>query len=244
MIRKIENLLNWIYPPKCILCGELLPLQKPERDLCINCIADFPWMKPPVCKRCGKSIESNQAYCISCQKKISYFDRGFCVFHYGVVKRAIAELKYQGYKQNADILGCIMAEYMKRFFTEYIDKIDFMIPVPMFAKKQKARGFNQAELLAKAIHQQIDIPILQNICIRIRNTIPQNGLSPAQRIENLKEAFALTQPEAVNRKRILLIDDIFTTGTTINQCAITLKRAGADTVYFLALASAGDSYDI
>lgn len=235
-MKLVETMLDWIYPPKCILCEDLLPLNRPERDLCVNCLVDMPWIVPPVCSKCGKPIDVSVKVCSSCQGKRLQYEGGSVVFPYHTVRRAIAHFKFQEYKRDAIPLGSIMTKHITTYHNEMLHDIDVMLPVPMYLKKQRKRGFNQAELLAKEMEKGIQIPVLSGVLTRERDTIAQNGLDAKERRENVKDAFLIKDASLIEGKNILLIDDIFTTGATINQCAKACKEAGAEKVYFYALA--------
>ena len=131
-----------------------------------------------------------------------------------------------------------MGDYLLTYYQEWKEEIELMIPVPMYEKKQKIRGFNESELLAEVLAERIQKQCSKNNLKRIRNTTPQNALNAEQRKQNIKGAFTLENKQEVNGKTILLIDDIFTTGTTINECAKVLYHNGAKKVLFFALSVA------
>ncbi len=233
--RIAETLLDWLYPPRCILCSSLLPLQETERFLCEHCRRNRTWLEKPVCQKCGRKLEDGETLCHRCKKENFVFEKGFAVFSYGQVKPVIAHFKFKEFKKDGIPLSGIMADYLETFYPEVIKETELLMPVPMHEKKKKRRGFNQAELLGEGVAKRTGLSCSNHNLRRIRETIPQSSLSQAQRKENLKGAFALAFPEEIIGKTVLLIDDIFTTGTTINECAKVLYKGGAKRVMFFGL---------
>lgn len=236
LLKKIlYELSDWVYPQKCVICSDILPLQQKEQ-ICKNCKETIPWILPPVCQKCGRPLEGEYSLCERCQQESFAFERGFAVFPYDKVRSSIAHFKFKGIKGDGIALGNIMAQYLLQYHAEIVKEIDFIFPIPMFLKKKKARGFNQAEVLAKQLEKQINIPCVIDNLVRIKNTIPQNQLGAEQRKANIKDAFEIRDKKAIEDKTILLIDDIFTTGNTINECTKELMKWGAYKVFFYALA--------
>lgn len=233
--RIVERILDWFYPPKCILCETLLPLEKKERFLCEHCKQHRGWLEKPVCQKCGGKIGGGEILCQRCKEEDFIFEKGIAVFSYQQVKPVIAHFKFKEFKRDAIPLSMLMTEYLETFYPEIIKEADLLIPVPMHEKKKRQRGFNQAELLGEGLGKRIGIPCLLNNLRRIRETTPQSKLSSLQRKENLKGAFDLLLPDEIRGKTVLLIDDIFTTGTTVNECAKVLYQGGAKKVIFFGL---------
>ncbi|GJL53538.1 MAG: hypothetical protein NPIRA02_06700 [Nitrospirales bacterium] len=140
-------------------------------------------------------------------------------------------MKYYGKISLADPLTRLMINTLKA-----IPPIDLIMPVPLHATRLRTREYNQALLLAHRLSAHIDIPLNYRTLIRTRETTPQTGLSRHDRLKNLRRCFAVTSPQAITEKNILLIDDVFTTGTTVNECAKTLRKAGSGNVYVVTLA--------
>ena len=226
----LDMLLQWFYPPRCVLCGKLIKIGE-KNGICIDCENTISWKEGTVCQKCGCNLYTNETYCERCQKANFVFERGIAVFSYSDVREAIAHFKFRYWKRDAAPLGKIMADYLLTYYPELAEQTELLIPVPMHQKKQKIRGFNQSELLTKVIAERIGKEYT-NTLKRIRATVPQSQLNAEQRKQNLQGAFAVENTEKVKGKTILLIDDIFTTGTTINECAKMLYDSGAKKVLF------------
>lgn len=183
---------------------------------------------------CGKPIEKEvQEYCKDCQEHSWDYEQGRSIWvHRAPVSQAIYKFKYQ----NKRHYGKVFAEEMAKCYGKQIHRwgIEEIIPVPLHRKRQRKRGYNQAGILAEELGELLNIPVNQNAVYRIRNTLPQKVLDDAQRIKNLSGAFAVLQSQKI-QSRVLVVDDIYTTGNTIQQVAKILKRAGAEKVYFLTI---------
>lgn len=233
-MRLFYMFLQWFYPPRCILCGKIMKIGD-ESILCEHCQNTIHWKEGNVCQKCGCSVYTSEKYCNRCQKANFVFEKGIAVFSYQTIRQTIFHFKFRYFKRDAIPLGKIMGDYLLTYYPEWKEKVELIIPVPMFEKKQKIRGFNQSELLAEVLAEKIHKQCSKNNLKRIRNTTPQNTLNAEQRKQNLKEAFALENNQEIDGKTILLIDDIFTTGTTVNECAKILYHNGAKKVLFFAL---------
>ena len=144
--------------------------------------------------------------------------------------------KYRGGKGFGEGLGRLAAEYLRRAHTELLSEVDVMIPVPLHSKKERRRGFNQTILLCRAVSAETALPLCERGLLRRKDTTPQSRLSPAERKENLRGVFVVNANVA--GKRVLLVDDIFTSGATCGECARALYRAGAESVRVFCLAAA------
>lgn len=234
-MRFLDMVLQWFYPPRCILCGKVMKIGQQD-ILCHQCQNTVQWKEGAVCQKCGKSIYTDEKCCERCQKANFVFEKGIAVFSYSDVKDAIAHFKFHYWKRDAVPLAKLMGDYLLTHYPELAEQTELLIPVPMYKKKQKIRGFNQSELLAKEISERIGKPCSVNNLRRIRNTQPQSLLNAEQRKQNIKGAFAVENTEEIKGKTVLLIDDIFTTGTTVNECSKVLYESGADRVLFFSLA--------
>ncbi|MBR5228588.1 MAG: ComF family protein [Firmicutes bacterium] len=220
-------------------CGK--PLKRGSLySLCESCVSDVKWANGRFCRYCGKILEDwyPDDVCGECKNNERAFDSGITCFQYTDMERLlIKEFKYHG------------KSYMARNFAEMLqDKIhalydtvpfDMVIPVPMFAAKEKKRGYNQAALLAGYTAERLDISFRGDVLLRVKNTAPMNRLGISDREKNLKDAFRLRYgtEQLVCGRHILLVDDIYTTGATAQQCSKILKQAGASKVTVLSLAS-------
>ncbi len=233
------NILNALFPIACPLCGEIL--QKESERVCAGCKEKISYVTEPCCIRCGKPLEGDrQEYCLDCGRKRASgipdpVCQGTALWVYtDQMKRAMADFKYKGCYSDA----AFYAEELVRFRGSKIRSWhpDFMIPVPLHRRKRWFRGYNQVSCVAEKLGIQMGIPVLPAILERKRYTRPQAGFDDAGRRNNVKDAFRLSQTgKSLRGKRILLLDDIYTTGATIESCARTLIEAGVEKVYFACL---------
>lgn len=231
----MKTLLDLFFPPRCAVCGEVLALEEREGFLCSHCAADIPYVPQGICPHCGG--ENDRAgFCDSCVKQYA-FESVCAAFPYEKIRKAIHLFKYDGDKTIGHGLGELMVEYLLKYHEELLGKTDVMVSVPLYPKKEKSRGFNQAEILCERISGKTGLIFQKKVLERKRETIAQSELNPEERKRNLKDAFGVTAD--VMGKRVLLVDDIFTTGTTCNECAKELYRAGAAEVMVFALSAAG-----
>lgn len=192
-------------------------------------------IKEPKCKCCGKAISQwEMEYCCDCTKKRHQFIRGFSLWNYNEeMKRSIANFKYNHRKEYGEFYG---KEFAKRFGVQIRElELDALVPVPVHWTRYIQRGYNQAQVLAEQISKELNIPVVEDLLIRKKKTIAQKQLNSRQRIENLEKAFAVSkkwEKQEKKLKKILIIDDIYTTGSTIDACAKILKQMGIMEVYF------------
>lgn len=235
-MRFLDMALQWFYPPRCVLCGKLLKIGQ-ENGICNECQSMTLWKEGAVCQKCGCNIYDNEEYCERCKKADFVFEKGIAVFSYNEAKRAIAHFKFHYWKRDALPLGKIMGDYLLTYYPEWKEEAELFVPVPMYNKKQQKRGFNQSELLAEVIAKRIGKSCSTTLK-RIRSTTPQSLLDTEQRRKNIIGAFAVENPEEIQDKVIILIDDVFTTGVTVNECAKVLYQNGAKKVMFFGLSVA------
>lgn len=228
-----------VFPPDiyCISCGSPIPTGR-LYSLCGHCVDTIHWANGKLCAACGRALEDwyPDRYCSECIGTQRRFDEGITCFQYQEQEREIIRsLKYHGKSFLARPLSEIMADRLQALPGAW----DLVIPVPMYWKKEKQRGYNQADLLARFTAQRLGIPYSRQLLVRTRSTAPMNRLSARERRHNLDGAFAVTQKgrEQIRGRRILLADDIFTTGTTADRCAEVLKEAGCSQVTLLSLAA-------
>lgn len=175
----------------------------------------------------------NQEYCADCRGKDSYITQGRALWiHREPVPGAIYRFKYHNKRRYGSLFAREMAECCGGWIKE--QGIEVIVPVPLHPSKKRKRGFNQAEILAKGLAEATGIPVRTDILFRIKKTKPQKKLGPRERKENLKGAFAVSALWKADRN-VLLIDDIYTTGSTAERCACMLKKAGAENVWFLTI---------
>lgn len=235
------NIMSMLFPDKCIVCGTVLTGGR--RGVCVPCKKKLPEVRQPVCLHCGKPIASiRQEYCLDCRGKKSNLTAGVALWEYrGCMKQVMSAFKYGGCEEDASFFA---EEMLARYKQKILDwSAEVMIPVPLYRRKLWFRGYNQAESLACAIGERLQIPVRADILKRNRRTEPQKGLDPKSRLANLTGAFsAVKDAENTLRgcRRALLVDDIYTTGATLEACAGVLKNIGINEVYFVCLCTGSD----
>ncbi|MFC2058995.1 ComF family protein [Chloroflexota bacterium] len=218
-------LLDLLFPLHCLGCGAEGSL------LCSSCSQALPRVGMPYCQHCGVSIEQGDL-CTLCGSSPPAIDgmRSLFVFE-GTIREAIHHFKYKRLKALAVPLGELLAEYIYSYPLD----MDLLMAVPLHPKRLRERGFNQAALLAQELGKLSSIPVADNLLLRLRDTAPQaRALSSDQRSSNVQTAFGCRQ--RIDGVRVLLIDDVCTTGATLDACAVALKDAGACFVWGLTLA--------
>lgn len=228
----LENILDILYPRRCPICQEVV--KKRGEMICPSCRKEIAPIQEPVCKKCGKPImDAAEEYCCDCGKMGHLYTRGLAVLPYtGKVRKSLHQIKFHNKKEYLDFYGPYMAEVLGKRILAW--DAQALIPVPLHHSKRRKRGFNQAEILAVEVGRALGIPVRTDVVQRIRNTRPQKDLSLRERQNNLKGAFKIIQYD-VKLKKIILVDDIYTTGSTIDGIAGKLLEQGAEEVYFIAL---------
>lgn len=218
--------LDFLFPPHCINCG------KGGTFLCRKCQAALVYLKPPLCAKCSKPIYTGTV-CSKCLSQTWDID-GICsVFKYGgVIRQAIIQLKYENMKVLADPLSHCMAQYLRKHPMSF----DVIVPVPIHKQRLRERGYNQSSLLAKRLGYMTRKPVVEGTLIRTKHAPSQaKSASLGQRRANIRNAFTCIGSDLTG-KRVLLIDDVCTSGSTLDSCAISLKKSGATSVLGLTLA--------
>ncbi len=234
MNKVYECLLQMLFPRRCPVCDKIVP-QFGEK-ICLTCMEKLELLTPPWCMKCGKKLMGEGEYCRDCEGKDHDYVRGRALYTYESVSLAIYRFKYGGRREYADFFGEQAAMYLEDFVRRV--EPDVLIPIPLHRKRKAARGYNQAELLASAIGSRLEVPVCKGFLLREKNTSPLKYQNPQERQNNLKKAFIIGQND-VKLKKVILIDDIYTTGSTVDEAARTLKAAGVEQIYFIALACGG-----
>ncbi|MBQ8940261.1 MAG: ComF family protein [Firmicutes bacterium] len=222
-----ETLLELIFPNCCMVCGEVLEFHK-EKWLCPKCRLET--ISGKTCDICGVPIIANNI-CSDCQNKKLYFKRAYCAYEYkDKVRKAIHNIKFNNEPRNVEYFARPLYDYAK---SHGFSGADIVVPVPMHKKKLKQRGYNQSAMLASFL-ANLGMGEYREALVKIRDTQNQHDLSEKERLKNLKDAFTVTGD--VKDKKILLVDDIYTTGSTVNECAKTLIKAGAESVEVICIA--------
>lgn len=231
-------LLDALFPPRCQHC------EMTGAVLCADCLATTRAPEPPLCPRCGRSLSAgSRADAASCSTCAS--GRGpktltalrIAAVYEGIVRDAIVALKYRGRRRMAEPLGDLLAAELRAAILQGA-RVDVIIPVPLHMERQRQRGFNQAELLARRCSSRLGIPVAAHLLVRQRATSPQVGLSLAERHTNIAGAFALSPRHTHTRlagRHLVLIDDVSTTGSTLDAAAEALRAAGPASILGIAV---------
>lgn len=233
----IQKIINIILPPRCIKCGNVL---SDNNGLCTVCFNSLTFISEPYCQKCGHPFieikKGEKMLCANCIKKTNKtpfrYNRSSLVYN-EESKKMILALKFMDKTENAPILASWMFLSGKDIWN---DGVDIIIPVPLHYTRLLKRKYNQSALLAKEISKLSNIPVDYTSLIKYRKTRPQVEFSGQERIKNVKNAFSIKNPEKIKGKRIVLIDDVQTTGSTLRECAKVLKKAGAKSVDTLTTA--------
>lgn len=233
--RLTEMLLDAVYPRACCICGK--PLEKGHADccgVCVECESAIEYVGENCCMRCGKELtDAAEQYCFDCARTGHIYTQGAAVFVYtDAIKKSIYRFKYKDKREYAIWYARMMAEHCE-------DRIrmwdpDVIVPVPLYRDKLRRRGYNQAELIAKELGRIVNIRVDSGYLIRNRETAPMKSLKGEERAKNLKRAFNI-RTNGVKYNKVLLVDDIYTTGATIDACAKELKDFGVNKVYCISL---------
>lgn len=222
------SLIDWVYPPHCAGCGV-----KGFR-WCTDCQENTERIPAKVCSRCGGKLFGEAEVCPDCKKQPPRFEKAIAWgFHSGPLQNAVHNLKYKRDLPLGDSFSKSLVDYIEEFDW----KIDIVIPVPLGIDRHQQRGYNQAALLAKPIAYRLSVQYQPKSLVRIRETRSQVGLNRQERKENVAGAFQADNT-ILQGKNILLVDDVMTTGGTVNSAADALKHAGANKVFVITLARA------
>lgn len=229
-IRKI--LLDSLYPRCCPVCHKIVSGK--GKVICDCCLQTLHPIVQPRCFQCGKSIRGEeQEYCEDCRKSHHVYDQGIGIYVYDdTMRRSIENFKFHGRREYGDFYIRAMAEYGRPYMNRW--KPEGIVPIPMTLHKQKLRGFNQSEYLADGIGKIYGIPVFHNAVLRIKDGKAQKELTAKERRRNLKRAFCIGK-NFRPCKTLLLVDDVYTTGSTMDAVAEILKENGAERIYFLTL---------
>ena len=230
------RLLDMLYPRRCLVCGA--DLEPNERGpLCAEHRKQVIFVEDPMCERCGAKMfarATGELLCAECRSSEPHFDRAFSATIYNDAMKALVHRYKYGMRR---YLAAVFGEWMIDFVHRHIDtaELDAIVPVPLHWRRFQYRSFNQAVALAQPLAREFGLPIVRHALRRRRHTRPQVELGPKERVENIKDAFRVRRAERIAGKRLLLVDDVYTTGATINECARVLAEAGAASVVAFTL---------
>lgn len=227
----VETIKDTLFPKSCPMCDKLL-----DRGMlvCRKCESRLVYIGEPRCKKCGKQLDNDRIeYCMDCSAKKHYYKSGIAAFLYNdMISHSIYRFKYHNRRTYAEFYGKAIADKYGKNIRYWGAEV--IIPVPVHKKKLIKRGYNQAGLIAVELGKQLHIKVDEDYLIRVVNTRPQKEMDKSARKKNVEKAFKINN-NIVKYKKIILVDDIYTTGSTIDACAKALLDAGAETVNFISL---------
>ncbi|MCR5321896.1 MAG: ComF family protein [Lachnospiraceae bacterium] len=231
--------LRSLFPRKCPCCRGAI---RPDMLICPECRDVFKHIQPPYCLKCGRHVEEEDEYCRECASKDHGYTAGIAVFEYDSrMKRSMSDFKFNGWRENGEY-------YVQEALKYHADDIlrfgpYALIPVPIHKSKRAYRGYNQAEIIADGIGEALNISVVKDLLVRNKKTSAQKTLGQESRSANLKSAFSCNtdryDEESIGRlfPRVMLIDDIYTTGATMEGCTRALMSAGVQQVGILSIAA-------
>ena len=229
--------LDLLFPPYCVACRRL------GAWLCPSCLAEVETIHPPVCRRCGLPLTSDELghggtwVCDHCRRAPLQLDGLLAyAYHGGPLREAIHQFKYEDLRSLAGPLGKLMGDGWAMLAPLDLE-IDTIVPVPLHPARQRQRGYNQSALLARELGAVLARPVVEDVLIRTKATAPQVDLNARERRANVQDAFQCTS-SALQGKRVLLVDDVCTTGCTLESACSALRAAGVSSVWAYTLARA------
>lgn len=228
----MNYLKELLFPRRCPVCDEIV--SGFGEFICPGCYERLEPVDGAVCCQCGKKLSDGEGeYCRDCRREKHLFDRNFPLYSYRDIADGIYRFKYGNRQEYAGFFGREMAARY-RGIREKI-RPDGLIPVPLHRERMRKRGYNQAELLAEVIGREWNIPVYRKMVIRQKKTLPQKDLNAAERQNNLKKAFNLAG-NGVKLNTIIIVDDIYTTGSTLDAISELFRESGTRKIYGMTLA--------
>lgn len=223
-----QTLVHFVLPPVCAGCGAV------DQEFCDSCQATVAWVEEPVCRRCGRLSFPVGSLCYVCQLDPPPLERIRAATYYlNPIRKILHKMKYEGFFALARPLGGIMVAAWPR----WQHQPDLVLPIPLHPRRRRERGYNQSELLTDVLQKNLGLATVSGALNRRRHTRPQLGLTADQRRANVLGAF-IANPDLVQGKRIMLVDDVYTSGSTLTAAAEALQQAGARSVTAYCLTTA------
>lgn len=220
-------LMDMLYPPRCPVCDKVVLVNE---GICAKCREKVRPIKEPTCMRCGKVLlDKRKEFCFDCENKTHSFIQSKALWVYDDdVKASLYRFKYQNKREYGKVYAKELAEHYGAWVKG--KGIQGIIPIPLHKKRRRKRGYNQAQILAMELGEILGIPVYSDVLLRVRDTVPQKVLNDSERKNNLKKAFK-TAGNVVELQYVLIVDDIYTTGATLDAAAEELLKAGVLKVY-------------
>ncbi len=217
IIEKLDNI--FMKNHKCLSCGREIP-DGSKFQLCESCLSGFELISGPVCAKCGDAVLDGNKFCGNCQSFNYHFDTSNSLCYYNdISSKIVLELKYNHRKYYAKEIAKMMQTN-----SDIFKNIDLITCVPSSKRTLRSRGYNQAKIIAEQLAKAFNLPVIETLT-KLDTKLHQTGSSQRERLKNLKGTFKICDGVDINNKNILLVDDVFTTGSTLDECAKTLKKA-------------------
>ncbi len=237
--------MDLLYPPRCPLCDKILDwkdrtttqkirIPGMPRGCCTDCRTSLPRVKEPACMKCGKPLENEgQEYCGECMTQRHFFDRGVAAFRYtNALRHSVYRMKTENRRDYIPFYAAEMARALERKLPQWRPEV--ILPAPMHSRKRRQRGYNQSELLAREIGRLTGIPVETGLLRVTRIIRSQKELGRRERLQNLRGSVAAREPFP-RYSSVLLVDDVYTTGSTLDEISRVLRTQGVRSVYFVVL---------
>ncbi len=228
-----SGLLDFIYPPFCGICGQRLT--DGEKNICRMCWGSLAVIEQPYCRLCGLPLDLSGPVCPVCRSRQRHFSfaRSFGIFDERL-QRILHLFKYRRRRSLAEPLAQMLLLVIRQ--DRRFEAMEAIVPVPLHSAKARARGYNQSELIAARLSRKAGINLLKDVLLRVRNTPSQSSLGLTEREKNVRDAFRVRDSKAISGKRLILLDDVLTTGATADACAGVLLKAGVKELCVLTVA--------
>lgn len=222
-----------LFPRRCPVCDDIVV---PWGALCCNkCTGRFRYLGADYCMKCGKGLSGpEKEFCGDCRRHPHKFDRGRSLYRYESVAGALFRFTYQGRQEYADFFAEELYQHLGNDIRAM--RADAIIPVPLHKSRYKERGYNQSAVLGRALSKRCEIPFEEHLVVRQKKTVPQKKLNYAERQNNLKKAFKICAND-VKLKKVIIIDDIYTTGSTVDALSEVLLEGGVKQIFVVTLAA-------
>lgn len=232
-----KSLFSALMPEICLFCGSLD--LNVDSSICPECLSSLRWVSQPICKVCGQPLRTGSVVhpnlCGTCLSSPPIYDTArYGLYYESSVRAAITRFKFDSSLASSKPLAEFLVQTFYRYYADV--KFDVILPAPLHTKRLLSRGFNQTVILSRRLSKATGIPLDRTGIIKIRNTEPQARLSRSKRLSNLSNAFEIKHVKQMIDKRVLIVDDVSTTGATITEAAKVVKKAGASYVGILVLA--------
>jgi len=242
-----EEVVELAFPPRCGVCNTL-----GAEALCDACLSQVEWLEEPYCVCCGRPLMPSaeaSVLCGQCRQKPPETAGARSVgLHTGMLRQAVLRMKFRRRRELIAPLGRMLAERLKQEPAQphplELGKVRALLPVALHPRRRAWRGFDQAVLLSRVVSRETGLECWEGALVRVKNTRQQIGLSPEQRRQNLRHAFGVREGREIQGGAFLLLDDVYTTGSTLHEAARALTRAGASRVYGLTISRAAPTWHL